>query len=903
MKVLNVKIILAVALGSLLVACGGGTLNVNTNPPLQDQTDQKKTDQDKTDQDKANKPSSSVFHGQPFVVKDNKSVTDKKAQEWLKQKQFQNVDSICKKGGNCTNAYQLLNFHKAYAYGLSGKGQKIAVMDTYFNVNQQSNGIHLSFNSDDKIEVFGTLNEAFAVYNDKEKKKEAEYHGNFVASIAAGNYYKEYNGDVIPMGAAYNAKLHIADYKGPNGINNHLTQWTAATNDATKSGAIALNNSWGYDDSLKDAQSKFKQGQYNSYTDYAAEFLTSNGMKNISGKTVKDYIDALDNFQKQGVIVWALSNERPHIDQKTGEKKGLDDADISAGLPVLFPQLAEAWISVGNIEFVGNQSIANSKVGQLIPGKDGKFTFSQGDNIYQLSAPCGQTAEFCVVADGHSLSGAAYKLDQDNHKLGKKKGSYYVSGIGGTSFAAPQVSAALALLKEAFPNLTPEQLRNRLLASSNNSFFTNEITDGKYGIKDFGNGFTHKYSFKWGHGIPDVEAGLNEIGKSVIRIGDNLNNSRAFAFNDANLSVNKALFDAVINSLEKENIIYYDALYGEFSRPYTELIKLQNNPHKATLAKRIEDLNTYDAQNNSLSLIKQGISFTFDQPSLPLQRLFTGYNPIDMPDIAYLNPNAAEAAVNGSINFADGHLLYGFSKSIDSSIHNVGQNQSLRLAYSSNPSYQTRSAILAGLSMEQGSLLNSIGTGAWSIDQKQAQTSYMAITGEHDLSSDMSLKMMAALGETKMDASTDSLFGGADGIVTNYIDVQLNKQQTFRKDDLLTLKLSQPLRAHAGQMTVIIPQGADADGNLFHKQKTISLKPSGQQLDFGVNYYTDINSQMTLGLNGLYTKQANHIKDSPDHYSMTMTMAWDKIKFGLRGEQFEAGDLKQSAQLSFGSQF
>ena len=32
-------------------------------------------------------------------------------------------------------------------------------------------------------------------------------------------------------------------------------------------------------------------------------------------------------------------------------------------------------------------------------------------------------------------------------------------------------------------------------------------------------------------------------------------------------------------------------------------------------------------------------------------------------------------------------------------------------------------------------------------------------------------------------------------------------------------------------------------------------------------------------------------------------MAWDQIKFGLRGEQFEAGDLKRSAQFSFGNQF
>ena len=57
------------------------------------------------------------------------------------------------------------------------------------------------------------------------------------------------------------------------------------------------------------------------------------------------------------------------------------------------------------------------------------------------------------------------------------------------------VSGALALLGEAFPDLTPQQLRVRLLASADNSFagFT------RSGSVELAVGFSHDVSDEWGH--------------------------------------------------------------------------------------------------------------------------------------------------------------------------------------------------------------------------------------------------------------------------------------------------------------------------------------------------------------------------------------------------------------------
>ena len=86
------------------------------------------------------------------------------------------------------------------------------------------------------------------------------------------------------------------------------------------------------------------------------------------------YVSALNSFQGTGVIVFALSNDNNR-----------DNADISAGLPELFPQLEEAWITVANVDIEG--------------------TGAMSGKTYTLeSAPCGATAEYCLSADGYGIT-------------------------------------------------------------------------------------------------------------------------------------------------------------------------------------------------------------------------------------------------------------------------------------------------------------------------------------------------------------------------------------------------------------------------------------------------------------------------------------------------------------------
>ena len=70
------------------------------------------------------------------------------------------------------------------------------------------------------------------------------------------------------------------------------------------------------------------------------------------------------------------------------------------------------------------------------------------------------------------------------------------------------ISGGIALLAQAFPNHTPEQLADRLLASANNDWFT---PTGNTTFTKHGASIKHGYHNEWGHGVPDFYAALSPI--------------------------------------------------------------------------------------------------------------------------------------------------------------------------------------------------------------------------------------------------------------------------------------------------------------------------------------------------------------------------------------------------------
>jgi len=164
------------------------------------------------------------------------------------------------------------------------------------------------------------------------------------------------------------------------------------------------------------------------------------------------------------------------------------DAAFLASLPQWYTELKGAWLSVMYADFTGADmtDIAESE-------------FTRKGN------PCGMAKEWCLVVDDFQLSHYTYYDENDQAQYGLTNTPTAGSG---SSYGAPMVSGGIALLAQAFPNHTPEQLTSRVLASANNGWFT---PAGNTTFTTHGASITHGYHATWGHGLPDFYAALSPI--------------------------------------------------------------------------------------------------------------------------------------------------------------------------------------------------------------------------------------------------------------------------------------------------------------------------------------------------------------------------------------------------------
>ncbi|NYZ13323.1 autotransporter domain-containing protein [Azospirillum sp. RWY-5-1] len=132
------------------------------------------------------------------------------------------------------------------------------------------------------------------------------------------------------------------------------------------------------------------------------------------------------------------------------------DPDINAGLPYRFPELQRTWLAVGATGLRGEETDYTNR--------------------------CGVAAAWCVFAPGGGD-------DQDNEGIRSVRASGGYVRFSGTSMAAPHVTGVAALLIEAFPNLTPEQIVDLILVSA--------VDMGQPGVDE-----------AYGHGFVSVERAL-----------------------------------------------------------------------------------------------------------------------------------------------------------------------------------------------------------------------------------------------------------------------------------------------------------------------------------------------------------------------------------------------------------
>ena len=748
------------------------------------------------------------------------------------------------------NPYTLVGINNAFARGLSGSGKTIAVYDTDYH-----SGIHKEFankNNAGKLTNDGTL----TVGSDG-----TSWHGIHVAGTIAGDYNSNNSNflsgtfgddrDYGMMGVAYNASLHLSDFADTSVYANSQDRLNAAITAAKNKNAIAQNNSWGWGTCQTGSGcttiDELVTYQNNNSTSDAASLA---GVLGGSSSKWSDMITAYQSFQNTGVVVFANGNDFNSA-----------NASLQPGLPVVATELADAWLTVGNLNINGN-------------------TISSG-SMTRIGNGCGIAREFCIFADGTDI----WSSTGDTNNATDNEYSTYT----GSSMAAPIVSGAVALLSEAFPNHTPAQLVDRILASANNDFFT------ATGTTTFINGITHGYNNEFGHGLLDLAKALEPIQTSSIVVptsrsgslnaqyGD-IQNARRFDISSSNIRLGQAFGDAIENQLKNTTAYFYDSLNGGFSFNMSSLVKdydpsnssnssFANIISKTHFHKNINDngfgfitMNNPSENNDSiLTLVpisKENSAFFGNNINIQNVMSFTdrneesydGINSDNPFSIPFMNASEKGMSAGNKIDLESGIFTFGFfdGETKDYALKTDG----LFLSYSKDSKISNTSYFLGTTNETDGFLETSI-SGAFA-ERSLAKTNYIGTRSRGWVNSDWSYNSIFTFGNTNFDVGQIGLLDDINDLKSSMFALEFSKSINIEKS--IHFGVSQPLRIESGKATILIPQLYDSSGNLTFKKTSLDIEPSGRQIDLSFGYKSSLTKAGNFQFVLTSSKDYNHTK-------------------------------------------
>ena len=180
---------------------------------------------------------------------------------------------------------------------------------------------------------------------------------------------------------------------------------------------------------------------------YANQIKSRNDLVNLTDRTFIESIETAAR-ERDAIFVWAAGNN--------GAKQS---AALSA-LPLVSEDVVGHFVNV----------VAwDNETGMLA----------------DFSNACGITKDYCITAPGTNLSAG------------------YSSHLNGTSFATPVVSAAIAVIREAFPYMKSTQITDLL--------FTTARDLGVAGVDEV-----------YGHGMLDLERATRPVGAELVPISENV---------------------------------------------------------------------------------------------------------------------------------------------------------------------------------------------------------------------------------------------------------------------------------------------------------------------------------------------------------------------------------------------
>jgi hypothetical protein len=512
---------------------------------------------------------------------------------------------------------------------------------------------------------------------------------------------------------------------------------------------------------------------------------------------------------------------------------------------------------------------------------------NSSNQISSWSNRAGSAMNFYLVAPGENI----LTTDQAGMAL-----------VSGTSFAAPMVAGAAALVMQYAPYLTSAQVADILLRTAT----------------DLGAAGTDAI---YGRGLLNVGAALQPVGTSSVPNGSGGSASGGSSGGASASATTLALGAAFGDALNSNSLLQSGIMLDEYGRAFgfDMSARVQNAGYQSNLANFLSTNKETVSQGAHLGMgLSLVSSFTSDE--------FAEHNIRDLKDQDSRNGDTrfaltSDVSANSSLTYSHGYgvgqafglaaedsrmvqdvtekaafgnaylnlveggnaalanieLAKGLTMNVATGMEADTQNLTStnttsgdRSAYATSVNYETKRfavGLNAGMVNEGSSTLGSDSDGALQFGSS-ATTQFVGATARINLKKGLTLAASYTFGTTSIKDAQNSLIGDFRGVQSDSFAVALTADSVVNADDRLTLAVSQPVRVASGSANLTVPTGVDGAGAVQYASQRVNLTPTGRQIDVQAGYAVAISNNETLGLSTVGTLNPGHDASADTAYSV-----------------------------------
>jgi len=722
--------------------------------------------------------------------------------------------------------------------GYTGSGVTVAVVDTGLNTDHPDLRDNVASGGYDFINGTSLVTDTDST----------NFHGTHVAGVIAAE-----KNDFGMRGVAYDAKILPFAAIGSSAP---LTAVRDSVNAASAAGAKVMNASYGPGSA-------------------AVGLFVSNGAQFLWDEALTE-ADAYLNAANHGmVLVFAAGNSY-----------SVGNATIAAHpmgggfLPFIKPANSAIALGSPGAYRYSNDGVTLTTLNADYSALEGKLlavvAVDENNVIASFSNRCGVAKAWCLAAPGTNI----YSTGTGN--------SY--SALDGTSFAAPHVSGALAVLMQLHPELTPTQVVNLLLSTA---------TDlGTAGIDDI-----------YGNGLVNLQAALLATGPFSIVTSSNMNGS-SFLLSSSSIHSAPAFGNNVANALAATEVGVLDATTRNFTVTLgqqvttrltqldatTALRRFAQNEFRPTIA--LDDVNSVSFTAKPKDGLERAASDA-DQPSSVDSYSFTHQIGEDTA-VSVLHRDAranalgfraddrellgAQVSSSGVGNPYLDFISDGYASNVTVDIpwegrfrattamgapeDDEGQRNMLTMAEVGFGTNRLGMTLSSGALLEQDRMLGLNGAGAFALGQGTT-TWFGGIEGHWQLAEKTQLLASWYGGVTDARADNNSLVQGIDRVSSSAWRLGVMQKDVLQDDDHLRFNMAQPLRAESGALNLSIPQYRLRDGTMIRQNASYALAPSGREVDFEAGYGFALGGSSRIDIAGMLRHDAGHVSGQDEAIGVT----------------------------------